>query len=532
MAIEAHILVVDDEVGMRDMLGFELGDRGHKVDLAADGAQAIEQLERAEYDLVITDVLMPNVDGVAVLKAAKEISPDTEVIVVTGYAELDSAIECLRAGACDLIQKPLHLEDLLSSVDRAIEHRRLRVTARLYQACQEMLGSGEARSLYERIAATAMELLGADDVSVMLLDSDRCLRIVHATGIPEAVQAETRVALGERVAGRVALECRPAILPAALSDDPRFEGLDSYGRVRSGIIYPLAVQDVVLGVLNLNRVHASRHFRRTDLETAGIIAAQAALALRNERLAQDLVASERMATIGQFAAGIVHELGNPLTYISASATLAREILGSLPRDAEGSCLLASGDLRDIQDSLSHVEQGVDRLGEIAVDMRRLSRKEEDSGERFDVNEAIRTAMRIAGPTLRRSAETSTELGEGLLVIGSSGQLSQVFLNLLVNAAQSLETVPGKRGKIGIRSWRDAGKVLVEVTDDGPGIPPHHLSRIMEPFYTTKSREKGSGLGLAISREIAERHGGSLRVRSRACEETAFTVSLPAAPPSG
>ena len=227
MAFEANILIVDDEQGMRDMMGVELTERGHQIIQAVNGSEALGHLERLEFDLVITDVRMPVVDGIEVLKTAKAAAPDTEVIIITGYPELESAVECVRAGAFDLVQKPFHLEDFLSSVDRAIEHRRLRVSTRLYDACQEILGGSTEKPLVERVAATAMQLLGADDVSVMLLDNSDCLRIVYASGIPEAVKAETRLALGERVAGRVALDNLPAILPEALNDDSRFKGLQS-----------------------------------------------------------------------------------------------------------------------------------------------------------------------------------------------------------------------------------------------------------------------------------------------------------------
>jgi two-component system, NtrC family, sensor kinase len=528
MAAEANILVVDDEQGMRDMMGFELTQRGHQIVQAANGSEALGYLERSEFVLVITDVRMPLVDGIEVLKSAKAAAPNTEVIIVTGYAELESAVECLREGAFDLIQKPFHLDDFLSSVDRAIEHRRLRATTRLYEACQEILEGRKEKPLVERIAETAIRLLGADDVSVMLLDSNHCLRIVYASGIPEAVQAETRLALGERVAGRVALDNLPAILPESLRDDQRFTELESYGRVRSGIIYPLRVRETILGVINLNRIESPQRFHRADIEAAGIVAAQAALALQNERLAQNLVTSERMGAIGLFATGIVHEITNPLVYITANTAFVRNTLLSQPRDTFGRYQVSQDTAKEMEEALLDVRNGAIRIQEIMTDMRSLSRRDPEEKERFDVNKAINSAFRIARPTLGYKAKLTTELGDDLTVVGSSGQLSQVVLNLLVNAAQALESAATTDGKITVCSRREGAKILVEVIDNGPGIPPMQLSRIMEPFYTTKSKEKGSGLGLSISREIVEHHGGTLHVRSKVDEGATFTIALPAA----
>jgi two-component system, NtrC family, sensor kinase len=523
----SNILVVDDEPGMRDLLGFELGRRGHRITYACDGLEAIARLERNEFDTVITDARMPGADGLSVIKAAKESCPETEVVVVTAYADVDFAVKCLRSGASDLVRKPFDLSDLLSSVDRVLDHRRLRTIARLHEACRNVFVDADGTRLPERIARAAIELLGADDVSLMLTDATGALRIVFSTGVPTEHRATTRLALGERVAGRVAQDGIPAILPSPDGDDDRFDGVETACKVRSAIVVPLLSHEGVLGVLTINRVQTRRMFRKADLETAGILAAHAALAIANERLAQSLVGTEKLASVGQLAAGIVHEINNPLTYVSSNADYVRGVLSDAARDPDGSVRLSRRDLEALDAALDDVALGARRIEGIIADMRRLSRVGDDVHEMFDVNDAIRSAIRIGGACRRGAVDLVTDLGEDVEVQGNAGRLSQVLVNLIVNAIQAVEDAGRNEGRVRVRSRRQADRVIVEVIDNGPGISAENLCRIMEPFFTTKPTGRGTGLGLAISRQIAEEHGGALEAESQAGRGATFRLVLPA-----
>jgi len=173
-------------------------------------------------------------------------------------------------------------------------------------------------------------------------------------------------------------------------------------------------------------------------------------------------------------------------------------------------------------------EGAHRISDIVRDMRSLARTDDEDGGWFDLNEAIRSALRIARLETTQRADVQAQLAEGLLVRGSPGPVSQVFVNLLVNAAQAIAEGSGRRGEIRVTTRREADLAVIEVSDTGPGIPSELLPRLFQPFFTTKG-STGTGLGLSISRNIVRRLGGEIAVRSVPGDGTVFTVSLPARP---
>jgi len=539
--MSSSILVVDDEPGIRDLLAWELRGQGHYVVTAADGAEALEEIRRAEFDLIISDVRMPRVGGLEVLRFTKETAPETEVVIATGYAEIEYAIECVRQGAFDFIQKPFHTADLLSTVSRALERRRLRRTAGLYEASRAILDGQEPQRLPELIVRLAMQAMQADDASLMLPDSDGRLYIAHSHSLSPEIRAEVRLHLSEGVAGRVAAIGEPALLPNGIAEDPRFSDLTSTGPIRSSIVYPLLAGKRVIGVLSINRFSNRRPFRKPDLERAAILASQILLALENARLIRQVVSSERLASVGLLATSVAHEINNPVASVLANHSLLEDQLSAFGRlgplfdsGADGPTLrrtwqpLGGGAfLGELQKVVGDLGAGATRIADIVRDLRSLARRDESKPMMFDLNEPIRSALRITGAELRHRAVVRTDLGFDVEVLGSPGRLSQVFVNLLVNATQAFaETGNGRPREIVIRSERKGTQVVASVSDNGPGIRPEHLARIFETFFTTKGATVGTGLGLSISREIAQSHGGDLRVESAFGHGATFILTLP------
>ncbi|MBI5477572.1 MAG: response regulator [Deltaproteobacteria bacterium] len=537
-SVNGAVLVADDEPGITDLLEWELESKGYEVVTAASGLLAVEQLHRAEFDVVITDVRMPGLTGLDVLKVAKERAPETEVIVMTAVADVESAIECVRGGAFDLVQKPFEATSLLAIVARALERRELRAATALYRASRAILASDAQQRLPEVVVDVTMRVMGADHVSLMLQGGDGKLYIAHSHGLSAEVQAATQLELGERIAGRIAASREPALISNGASEDARFGGVVRLGQVQSSIVCPLAVEERLVGVLNVGRVATARRFSRHDLDRAVALASQVLLALENRRLVEQIAASERLASVGELAAGVAHEINNPVTYVLTSHVLLRERLealfelaalleGDTSRGGAADAWRRMGGraaLDEFRDVLGDAEEGAGRIREIATDLRSLARAETGPPALVDLNDAIRSALRIAGAELRRTATLSTELGAGVEVTGHVGRLSQVFINLLVNAAQAMGE---RRGEVAVTSGRDGEWIFARVRDTGLGITPEALRRIFEPFFTTKAPGRGTGLGLTLSRKIVREHGGELTVES-APGGTTFVVTLPAA----
>jgi two-component system NtrC family sensor kinase len=378
------ILVVDDEPGIRALWRYELSSKGYDVSEAENGRAALEAMERASYDVVISDVRMPGLSGIDVLKAVRARAPGTEVIITTGYANLETAVECVRAGAFDLLQKPCQVKDLIASVERALERRRSQVNK--------------------------------------------------------------------------------------------------------------------------------------------------------------LVATERLVAMGQLAAGVAHEMNNPLAYLQANQAHVVERLKELQaiqerleRSPQGQAILrewqevGGGEtLSELQAAMKDAADGAARVREIARDMRSLSRTDEQgAGEAVDLREVLDSALRVSGPQLK-SVRVINDIRTGVRVVGKASRLGQVFLNLIVNAAQAMRGQQSRPRELHVYAEEESGQVLARLRDSGPGIKPEDARRLFQPFFTTKPPGEGTGLGLWLSREIVRLFNGELSVESAAGNGATFTVRLQAA----
>ena len=243
---------------------------------------------------------------------------------------------------------------------------------------------------------------------------------------------------------------------------------------------------------------------------------QARLALSEAQ--EGLLRLERLSTIGQLTASIAHEIKNPLSFVTLNAHLMRSIVAKLP-SSHG----AGGAHTECVDMLDDMLVGVTRIDAVVAALGRAGRSG-DAPAPLDLRRPIETALLLARPHLIRRATVDVELEGPLRARAVPGELVQVFLNLLVNAAQAC-TAGDRRGRLTVRGAVDGDTVRVDVTDDGPGIPVGVRDRVFEAFFTTKPETEGSGLGLPISREIAERHGGSLSFVTGP-GGTTFTLRLP------
>jgi signal transduction histidine kinase/CheY-like chemotaxis protein len=540
--VRARILIVEPQA-LPLGLGVGLSEAGHRVEVASDRAAMASQLAEHEVDVVITQVADLGDRGLEDLEVVRKVALDNEVVVVIPAPHFELALSCVRAGASDVLPQPVGTEAVASAIERAVERGRRRSSHGLVEACQAVFARHDPGDLAAGIVAAAMTVMAADEVSLMVPGVDGKLFVAHACGLPSDIKERTRLAMGERVAGRIAKERTPILITGPLRANPEFAGLEDFGRrIVSSIVYPLVSGERLVGVLNLNRMSVDRPFCRADLDRAAVLASQVLLALENAVLVRRLVASERLVAIGQLAAGVVHEINNPVGYALGGLSYVAQSLGALARysalreqgssqerrDAAWAELGGQSGVEELVQAALDAQDGVMRIRDIVGDMRALARMEQGQLSLFDLNESIRSAVHLARTTLRGSsvklqAQLDDEL---LLVMGSVGQMSQVFVNLLVNAGHAMRDLPDDRREVVVRSRRAGAQVLAEVVDTGPGIAAELLVHLFEPFVTTKEAGQGTGLGLTISREIVQRHGGQIGVDSQLGKGTTFLISLP------
>jgi PAS domain S-box-containing protein len=239
-----------------------------------------------------------------------------------------------------------------------------------------------------------------------------------------------------------------------------------------------------------------------------------------KRMEERLALAERMALVGRLASGVGHEINNPLAYILGSIDLARADLAALAADAS-----ASDRLGRLERRIRTVEEGAERVRDIVRDLKSLSSASDDRLGPVNVERTLDVAAATADHEIRLRARLVKEYGGVQRAWASEGRLAQVFVNLLVNAAQAIPDGEAKENEIRITTREDDGLIVVEIRDTGLGIAARDLPHIFEPFFTTKAKGVGTGLGLSISHSIVTSHGGTLTAERLSPRGALFRVTL-------
>jgi signal transduction histidine kinase len=414
--LASEIVIAEDNGEMRRLLAQLLSHEFH-VREARNGREALDAIRERAPDLVLTDVMMPEMSGTELCHALKS-SPETSsipIVLVTSKAEREMKVQGLEMGADDYVTKPFHPRELLA-------------------------------------------------------------------------------------------------------------------RVRS--------------LVRLRRLQAQLEERNRALEEANI---ELARTLEDLKAAEvQLVQSERLAAVGELAAGVAHEVNNPVNFALNAVRMLKSNVESLARAAAA---IASPGLPDsatppepggelerwrqeiglaqeVVELVDIATEGLERTQRLVGDLKDFADPQRVAHTSIDLARCLRSTVQLLGHSLQRAGVSVDLQIESNLprVRGHASALSQVFLNLLKNAGEALET---RGGRIGLEARREGGSVLVEIRDDGPGVPPEVRSRLFEPFVSTKDTGRGTGLGLSISHRIVTEHGGTLELRSEPGEGAVFAIRLPA-----
>lgn len=267
-----------------------------------------------------------------------------------------------------------------------------------------------------------------------------------------------------------------------------------------------------------------------------------------------LLQAEKMASVGQLAAGVAHEINNPVGFVSSNISTLSEYVATYQmifsqiqvvideKDenkraaslVELEKMLGNQDMafinEDISDLLSDSREGLQRVAEIVKGLKLFSRVDSDQMQKHNINDCVRTTLAMVNNQLKYICTVETHLGRIPDVEMNVGKISQVITNLLINAGQAIEAT-SQNGKIIITTCTVGEFVELRVEDSGCGIPPSHLDKLFNPFFTTKPEGQGTGLGLSISFGIAQEHGGTLSATSTEGDGSTFTLALPINPVS-
>ena len=542
-----RILVVDDEGIIRQLLARTFAGDQYQVETVEDAEVALNRIKEDSFSLLITDLKMPKVGGMDILKEIKSVNPYIEVIIITGYPTIELAVEAIKIGAFDFICKPFDLEQLKITVTRCLEkqkfsinHVKLGELTTLFEISKTINIDTGIESLLARILDSALEITKAKRGSILLLDENTGeLTVRAARGLSEEVINNTKIPLGEGIAGRVAKEGKPLLVSGA--EQVPGQGSSSRYETNSFLSIPLVnkyldSRENTVGVINVTDKISRENFTDREETLLSVLAGQAAVAVENANIysqlqskiltlgqtidqlnqtQNQLIQSEKMAAVGQLAFGIAHEIRNPLGIILGGV----EFL-------EKNLVKKDGIKKEIVEKL---KQSIDRANNIIVDLLRFSRTSKLEAQSVDIcalmEEVVSLIKNQAYSKDVRIVKNYTD--SALSVLADPALLRQVFFNLCINAIDSMS----KGGRLTLNIYSGQGtrankEVIIEIADTGKGIPKDILPRIFEPFFTTKEPGKGTGLGLSIVHLILERHKGAIGVESVVAKGTKFTIKLP------
>ena len=527
---DIRILVVDDEQGIRDLLSFELGSQGYSIVTASDGLEAVEKVRSGKFHLVISDLKMPKMGGVETLEEIKKIDPGVEVIMATGFGTIEIAVDSMKKGAYDFIQKPYNIAEISALIEKALEKSQLKALIALYESSKAIFSTIKLSELLEIIMDLIQKVLLADEGSLMLLGDDGKLHISASRGLDPNVVNSAHLSVGDRIAGLAAKNRREWLLVNGLDSYPEFAGIKPNLRIGSSIVIPLLYQNELLGVLNLNRAKDRDNFTQADLTNASIFASQVSQAVQNAKLYQalekninelkeayemleetknQLVASEKLASIGRLIAGVAHELNNPLTAVIGYTDL----------------IIQTAVPGEMKDQLTVVFNEAQRCRRIVQDLLVFARWKKPATEAVELTKVVDETVKALSLEFNKNGiELKKEYLDCPKVMADAAQVKQVFSNILTNAMHALEETQNRR-LIEIKVLPIEESVRIIFTDNGPGIAKEHLIKIFDPFFSTKEVGKGTGLGLSLCYGIMQSHGGRIWAESEKGKGTSFIIEF-------
>ena len=521
----ARILIIDDDANLRRTLADILRLKGHEVQGAVDGTEGLARALEDPCDLLLLDLGLPDIPGLEVMTRVKQARPATEVILQTGNAALDSAIEATNRGAFSYLIKPCAIEQLLLQVRRACEKR---------QASEELQRVNDSlRTIFNSVN----DAIFIHETSGEIIDVNE--KMLEMYGVRRE-EAKSFSLIDDYSAPESHPERLPTMWRRAVSGEPCFFEWKAR-RPGDGSVFDVEVFLRQIALRDKIAILATvRDLSQCKATALALDQAYSELKATHAQMLQ----TEKMASIGQLAAGVAHEINNPLGFILSNlGTLdkyAERLVGFIQAQAEtlDAPVEAAGRAQleekrralkldyvidDIAQLIAESREGAERVKKIVRDLKSFSRVDEMEVKPVDLNDCLDSTLNIVWNELKYKAEVKRDYGNLPPVNCNSGQLNQVFMNLLVNAAHAIE----KQGTITLSSACEADIVRITIADTGCGIPEEDRAKIFEPFFTTKDVGRGTGLGLSISYDIVKKHGGEILLASKVGKGSSFTVLLPA-----
>lgn len=523
-----HILVIDDDEAVRSSLSTYLQMLGYLTSVACNGREGVELFFRQPADLVLTDLIMPQLDGFGVVKRLAADFPRVPLIVISGVADLNEAIKALRLGAWDYLTKPIvNFEVIDITIRRVLERARLMEENLSYRTALEQQVLERTRQLGESEERYRQLFLQHED-AIVLCRIDQFSVVELNPAASELFGYQRHELAGEAVA---------KLFPAPVWQELAARLASLQGKE------PLAWKHLEALTRDGAPLIISCKGWLVSLEGEALLYLSMRDMGEKVRLEEEmrafhghLIQANKMASLGMLVSGMAHEINNPNNFIAVNAGLLEEIWRDaapllLQQEEEGMRLggLTQGDaVATAGELIAGISRGSQRIAAVVSGLRDYSRSSlEKKQELVDLCRVVSDARMILDHHLQARCDHFTlSCEDGLpLVHGSHQQLEQVVINLLQNALQALYD---RQGEVSVQVISVGKELSLIVSDSGCGMGREVLERLTEPFFSTRLSEGGTGLGLSISASIVREHGGMIRFESEPGKGTRVVVTLPVA----
>jgi signal transduction histidine kinase/CheY-like chemotaxis protein len=541
-----RILVVDDEEIMLKLACDALRSQGHDVTGTSRPAEALDKLKHQKFDFILTDIKMPEMDGMELIQSAHRIDPSMGAIFMTGYASLDTAKRAIQEGAYDYILKPFDLQEIRSAVTRAIRKKtesmadgRKKGLSQLFDLNRILHAAGDSKSLLKLSLEFALMQSRMKTGLILYWGTNKGrLQVLRVVNLRESAFQETAVDVQETLTSEWS-QLKDILQIQAAEEYPLFSQLQTLlgdSRVMDGflgwetesIIIPLRKAGSTSGMIVLRGLPADPGLSEEDIKLLAIVGIQSAISMQNldllletqrsykelESLQEQVIGLERMATQGRISAEIGHELNNFLTVIMGNFELLRMKINR-------------GQSTSVDQQLEGIWANLEKIKVFAEGLLDFASLNAEKAE-CDINDLIRKMIVFIKPQgIFRNISFDVRLQPGLpLLMVDAGQIQQVLYNLLKNATDAMGKRKGEGGTISLGTMylKEDNAVEIRVSDTGKGMSPEQLGKIFDRGFSTK--QSGHGMGLSISKRLIETHGGRIEVESQLGQGTCFRIRLP------
>jgi PAS domain S-box-containing protein len=496
------LLLIDDEPDILRVLSISLKADGYDVVSAQNGPEGIAAFEKEKPDIVITDIKMPGMDGIEVLKKIKDLNADTEVIIITGHGDIENAIEALKHGASDFISKPVRDEALAIALGRAREKFDIRQQLKEYTTDLERKVDAATREVRRR-SNFQINLIRSSNDGIVATDKD--LKIVIFNPTAREIFGYTP---SETINKMQATELFPAELAAelqaALNGNSGIKNLawrETTIESKNGESIPVRFSSTIL--LENDQPVGTVTFFQDLREIKG--------------LEKELLKSERLAAVGQTVAGLAHGIKNILHGLKG-----------------GSYLVDIGIKKDESEKLKKgwemIKRNIGRTSNLVMDLLSYSKERQPEFEACLPNEIADDVCTLLQDKARENnvklvRDFDDSIGEVLM---DPNSVHEVLLNLMSNAVDAclFDEDTSKNFRVDLKTALEKDNVIkFEISDNGVGMDEEVVRKLFTSFFSTKGH-RGTGLGLMVTHKLIEEHNGSIDVNSQPGKGTTITVRMP------